>query len=490
MSKLVCIGIPCYSGVSPETLEDYMRLAYYIGRRCPDYEFLLAIRSKQEQFRARNAIVEAAMQTGCDYLFFLDDDHVIDWEGTPGPNSRYALVEQLINHLDKDPEMGICGALYFQRGAECRPVLMKEGKDGGYYWLRDDEIKHGLQEVAVQGGGCMMIKLSMLDRIPGPWFLPEQGENGANLGTDIQICEKARKAGFKVCCDTSIKIGHVRSSREIITPENRVEVSMNNAKKFAGGYQRQSLDESWMNDSALALYRGDIEEYTGKKMGELVYVADRYDIESFKKNEGNLKEYYKERGMAQLARQLLFHHTPACISQMRMWLRMVNTEVPGRGLDFGCGSAPVGFELVMRGHHIDFVDVDGTAAYEFLKWRAKKRGVEDRCGWKIDGEYDYLMFLDSIEHLPEEEWKAVLTESISRLKDGGALLTNYFINTDYDNPEHISMDKDAVSDFLKSLGVYSVAPTLWVKEDLGFMDAEPEERGFSSERVSAENMCN
>ena len=53
----VFIGIPCYQSVAPEVLEDYMRFAFYLGRRYQEYDFFLGIKTKSEQFRARNAIV-------------------------------------------------------------------------------------------------------------------------------------------------------------------------------------------------------------------------------------------------------------------------------------------------------------------------------------------------------------------------------------------------------------------------------------------------
>ena len=100
----VCIGIPCFQGVTYEVLDDYMRFAYYLGRRNPQYDFFLAIKGKSEQFRARNAIVESAIATGCDYLFMLDDDHVIDIDKTLGPNDRYDALNKLITHLKEDPK--------------------------------------------------------------------------------------------------------------------------------------------------------------------------------------------------------------------------------------------------------------------------------------------------------------------------------------------------------------------------------------------------
>lgn len=455
----IMIGIPCFSSVPAETLEDYLRLVYHLGRRS-SHEYLLGIKSKTEQFRARNAIVEGALQTGCDYLFFLDDDHVIDWEVQSGPNDRYDIIDKLVRHMDADPSLGIVGAVYYHRGNECRPVLMKEGKDGGFYYLRDDEITGQLQEVAVQGGGCMLLRLSMFDRIRSPWFEPE-----FDLGTDVQICKKAREAGFKVCCDTSIQIGHVVNARTVITPHNRHRVAMETAQRAANA--SPGMDSVWQTNSALSLYRMDVEEYLGKRVADMESLAMRYDMADLAKYEGDLQGYYGSRGAEQLARQVLFHHTPAMVQEMEILQGMVNTNVTARGADIGCGSAPVTFELAMRGHHIDFIDIDGAAAYEFTKWRAKKRGID--CGFTLQGPYDYVFMLDSLEHI--EDWRGVLDQVAANLKDNGAFITNYFLNQDYSNPEHISMDKQAVKEHLLALGIYPHNVYLWAKNRfIGHMD--------------------
>ena len=473
MSRIF-IGIPCFKGVDGDILEDYMRFAFSLGRRLPEHEFFLGIRQKMEQFRARNAILEGARQIGCDYLFMLDDDHIIDWEKTSGPNNRYtSLIQTLINHLESDPAMGICGGLYYHRGAECRPVVMKEGKDGGYYWMRDDEITSGLQDVAVTGGGCMMLKLSMFDRITPPYFEPE-----FQLGTDVQICKKAKDAGFRVCCDTSVKIGHQVHTSQIITPNNRHQVAMDSAQQLA--QKEEGLERGYLLDSAIALYRMDAEEYLGMSFEQMGVVAERYNAKDIQDNKDDIVSYYAKRGKEQLARQVIFHHLPYMVRQEDMFLNMVNTAVEKRGLDVGCGSAPISFELALRGHRIDFIDVDGSGAYEFTKWRAKKRGIVDRCGFAWGGPYDYAMMFDSLEHI--EDWRGMLDRIIDSLVPNGAIITNYFWNNDYDNPEHISMDKAAVKKHLIGRGVYPINEVLWSKKDLGFMDKKEGAENEHSEK--------
>ena len=47
MKQRVCIGIPCFAGVSGETLEDYMRFAYHLGRRYQEFDFFMSIITKK-----------------------------------------------------------------------------------------------------------------------------------------------------------------------------------------------------------------------------------------------------------------------------------------------------------------------------------------------------------------------------------------------------------------------------------------------------------
>lgn len=190
-----------------------MRFAFYLGRRYQEYDFFLAVRGKKEQFRARNSIIEEALRVDTDYIFMLDDDQIIDIEWTELPSSRYEFLRKLIGHLENDPKKGIVGALYYQRNdKDCYPLIMQKNKNGEYFLLSHLEIAGGLQKVDVTGGGAMLIRKEVFDKIPSPWFEPE-----FDLGTDIQICKKVAEAGFTIWCDTSVEIGHTRSEREVLS---------------------------------------------------------------------------------------------------------------------------------------------------------------------------------------------------------------------------------------------------------------------------------
>jgi len=448
----IAVGIPVFQNYAPEVAHDYMRMWYNFGRRMPEHEFFLIPKTKSEQFRARNAIVTTALQFGCDRLLFLDDDHIFDWREVPNHDS-YSFLEKLIAH-DKD----IVGCLYYHRTGEYRPVLMKNTCDPGkqYTFLNDAEITGGLQRVDVQGGGVMLINLKVFDKLKPPYFEPEMQTDGASLGTDIQLCRKASEAGFEVWCDTSIVVGHLKQEREIVHSENRDSFIADNALR--GG-----MAEDWVFDNWLKGYRDDVREYTGFDNETILEKAIQYnDGRPGLTDHADPDDYYRGLGLEQICRQAYFHSKPRVAQQGLVILKQFKRGFRGYGMDFGCGSAPVGFELLKKGHRMDFVDLDGAPAYEFLKWRVDKRQVEG-AGWEKCGPYDFMLFLDSIEHL--KDWAQILDDAVGRLKPKGILITNYFDTHDYNNPEHISMDHNAVAEFLVSRHMVPKSNTLWIKDD-------------------------
>jgi 2-polyprenyl-3-methyl-5-hydroxy-6-metoxy-1,4-benzoquinol methylase len=442
-----------------------MRMMYSFGRRYEDCDFFLIPKVKTEQFRARNSIVESALRIGADYLLFLDDDHVFSWKETL-EHSQYDFLRKLLDHK-KD----IVGCLYFHRSGEYKPVLMKKFKDDKYMFLNDSEITKGLQQVDVQGGGVMLIDMKIFDKILPPYFEPEMQTEGENFGTDIQLCRKARDAGFGVWCDTSIVVGHIRAEADVVTPYNRTTYMAQNAVKFQGS-------EDWAVDKWMQEYRNDVREYTGLTDEDIVEKAIVYDDNSKKKfhDYENKNEYYKNLGVEQLCRNAYYHSKQSVALE---GLNLLNQFRPGRkyhGIDFGCGTGVIGFELLRRGYSLDFIDIDGAPSYEFLKWRIEKSDYKDRAGWSISGPYEFALFMDVIEHL--KDWKAILDNVVGRIVEKGVLFTNFFANRDFKNPEHINMNHSAVMDFLISRHMVPKSEGIWIKDDnfMGPMNIETERK--------------
>ena len=435
----ICIGVPCYREVGPEVLEDWMRFMYHCGRRMPQYDFFLGIRTKSEQFRARNAVVDAAVQVGAEWTLMLDDDMIINPAVSGGPTEDYGFIERLIAH-DKD----ICGVLYYQRGGGGEPVLLTKVGERGYRFLRDEEITGGLQRVDVAGGGCLLIKTKIFDRFAFPYFAPE-----FEFGTDVQLCRQAVEKGFEVWADTSIEFGHLKSERVIVTSRNRHQEKTE--ETVTGPRHPFRMDDVY---TRLAY---DVCTYTG--IGSLDEMAHHVNVSTFLQNrpESGLSDadWYRRYPTERILRQVWFntdHHDKKMMTQFI--LASIDNHKRLDVLDFGCGIGIPAFTLAEKGHRVTACDIRGTGTLEFLKWRAEKSNVaitfiESEGGPPVpfvDGRgkkklFDIIVAMDTLEHI--EDWPSAVAVLADHLKPHGVLFSNNAILEDTQHPEHYSIDHRA-----------------------------------------------
>ena len=451
----IFIGAPCYGTVGPEILEDWMRFAYHCGRRMPQYIVQLGIKTKSEQFRARIAIVEAALQNNADWLLMLDDDMIINPYVTSGPTEEYGFLEKMIAH-DKD----ICGALYWQRGGNCEPVLMHKVSEAGYRFLRDDELTYGLQRVAVAGGGCLLIKMRVFDKIKAPYFAPEY-----KWSTDIQLCRAASEAGFEVWADTSIELGHIKSDRMIVTSLNRRQLML---EAGVPGEAKKTMITADVYGRLIS----DVCEYTGKTGVDAIY-ADAQEYLMLRKTSGlNDADWYREFPRERICRQVWYNTGNTQKKQMTEFIlgSAETVQKKLKVLDFGCGIGITAFTLAEKGHEVTAMDIRGTGTLEFLKWRAKKHKVNIRFleseggAPQLDGElYDAVVAMDSIEHIAQ--WKETVLELARCLKPQGILFSNNGILEDNLHPEHYDIDnKDFISTCMQG-GLMPINPIAFMKKE-------------------------
>jgi 2-polyprenyl-3-methyl-5-hydroxy-6-metoxy-1,4-benzoquinol methylase len=200
---------------------------------------------------------------------------------------------------------------------------------------------------------------------------------------------------------------------------------------------------NWINS-----YNADVLEYTQMAWNKIFERGAKYESKHYRKfgEYEDKSEYYRDTGIDQLCRQVWFHNAPIMIADGEAILNLFAPRIMGKGLDYGCGSAPIGYELLKRGAKIDFVDIDDCSGYEFLKWRIKKNGNE-KAGWALTSGYDFAIFLDALEHISNCD--AIIKDVLNRMNQKSMIVTNYFINNDRDNPEHISMDHSMIREILK-----------------------------------------
>lgn len=201
--KQILIATPWW-GVSPPECQDWrMTQAYRMGKleahpNCP-WQFSFGTVSDMLVQAARDLICKEAIRLNMDYVGMVDDDMY-------GPKCMN-MWEQLLFH-----DLDIVAPLCFMRNPPHFPVVFanrggQDTKSGEWHWQSHvvrNYPKNKLFECDAVGFGAVLIKTEVLKKMPEPWFF-----SMANKGEDIHFCHKARDLGFRVFCDSSLKLDHL-----------------------------------------------------------------------------------------------------------------------------------------------------------------------------------------------------------------------------------------------------------------------------------------
>ncbi len=150
---------------------------------------------------ARNAVCQAAIQNGFDFVFFLDSDVI-------PPNDA---IIRLMRH-----RLPVVSGVYFRRSPpHSVPVMMKHGR-----WYTDYP-KDRLFDVDFVGAGCMLIHTSVLQQLPPMderrgkrWFdwrvdMSHSLPPGEALSEDFALNLHMRRHGINIIIDPTVKCRHV-----------------------------------------------------------------------------------------------------------------------------------------------------------------------------------------------------------------------------------------------------------------------------------------
>jgi len=153
---------------------------------------------------ARNLLAEKTKDVA-DYIFFLDDDTL------PPINT----ITKLLSH-----EKHIIAGLYFAKQEPHFPqIFLRNEEDPTRYDCIENYKKDSLIEVDTCGAGCLLVKTEVFKNLKKPYFKYEpSGEGIPRKGEDFYFCEKAKEAGYKIFCDTSIICKHIGT--KYIGPEH------------------------------------------------------------------------------------------------------------------------------------------------------------------------------------------------------------------------------------------------------------------------------
>lgn len=142
------------------------------------------------------------------FILTLEEDNL------PPPDGLLKLYES-INDYD------VVGGLYWTKGEGGQPMIYGEGKKGDLHFRPQPPVQD-IQECDGLGMGFTLFKLDIFKdpKVTKPWFrtLNEwDPKTGSRLYTqDLYFFENIRKLGYRVACDTRVKVGHIDPQTEVI----------------------------------------------------------------------------------------------------------------------------------------------------------------------------------------------------------------------------------------------------------------------------------
>jgi GT2 family glycosyltransferase len=148
-------------------------------------------------YDARDAIVNAAIERGYDYILFADSDMVFSAED----------LKKLLAH-----DVGIVSGLYISRDGRNQNVIYKEIITRRRFPYRQpklivDDTSTGFAPVSACGFGFALVKVEVVKCMLKKFkslFEPFKG-----VGEDIAFCIRAKQCGYTIYCDRDVKLGHV-----------------------------------------------------------------------------------------------------------------------------------------------------------------------------------------------------------------------------------------------------------------------------------------
>lgn len=211
--KGVVIGIPRSGRPVP------MEWAFaYKGMDTPiNYNAINICTEGMKVDEARNFISREAKKQGAKYLLFLGDDTV------PQPH----IMRRFIFLMENRPEIQVIGGIYCVKSDPPFPLVFR-GNGTGSYW----DWKVGeLFWVTGIGMDATMIRMSVFDKLPEPWFLTIKADGYADdVGKveawteDLYFCDKVVKefGERSIWADGSILCDHwdVRTMKKYSLPLN------------------------------------------------------------------------------------------------------------------------------------------------------------------------------------------------------------------------------------------------------------------------------
>jgi len=192
--KIFC-PILHYKPILDITLHSFYASVFNMLKKYPHFNIKVSPQPSTDIVRARNWCVAKAKQLQADYLWFVDEDIRVNYD-----------TLQLLYESKKD----IVSAEIFRRSMITEPLFTIFGENPDNpteqilfpFW---DYPKNSLFPVATAGTGCMLIKTTVFEKIPEPYFRFYQG-----ISEDTFFCLRFRENKIKTWVNAKAKTHHIQ----------------------------------------------------------------------------------------------------------------------------------------------------------------------------------------------------------------------------------------------------------------------------------------
>lgn len=147
--------------------------------------------------KGRNLVIEAAIETNCTHILFVDDDMAMPEDA----------LEKLLEH-----DLDVVSGLYLIGSYPHQPVIfdLADEETGAclFSYLIGDEPR--LKPIVCAGFGFVLIKTSVFSKLEKPYV--RLGElDPENWCDDVGFWNRLRKVGVQSYCDMECRIGHMKT---------------------------------------------------------------------------------------------------------------------------------------------------------------------------------------------------------------------------------------------------------------------------------------
>lgn len=143
------------------------------------------------------------------YILTLEEDNM------PPPDGLLKLYEGM-------EEFDVVGGLYWTKGDMGQPMIYGDPSLPELNFIPQIPLPETIQQTNGLGMGFNLYKLDIFrdPRVPRPYFKTVQEFTpyigGRGYSQDLYFYENIKKLGYKVACDTRIKVGHYSLDEDIV----------------------------------------------------------------------------------------------------------------------------------------------------------------------------------------------------------------------------------------------------------------------------------